>query len=210
MATVAIVAATGRTGRILVEQALIAGHTVTAIARQPLSLDVIHPRLTTRAADVLTPGSLDGLLNGHDAVISALGSSGRGPTTVYSTGTATITAALEKAGTRRLIVLSSAGLGVPDGAHPAMRLFAGLLRRIMRGPYTDMARMEHFLATTDLDWTSVRPTALNDKPGSTARRVSLGATAPVGNQISRTDLARYIIEHLQDPATYRTTVAISS
>ncbi|MFE3557302.1 NAD(P)-dependent oxidoreductase [Streptomyces sp. NPDC059193] len=210
MATVAIVAATGRTGRILVEQALTAGHTVTAIARKPQSLDVNQPRLTARDADVLTPGSLDGLLHGHDVVISALGSPGRGPTTVYSAGTATIAAAMEQVGMRRLIVLSSAGLGVPDGAPVAMRLFAGLLRRIMRGPYTDMARMEHFLATSDLDWTSVRPTALTDKPGSTTRRVSLGATAPVGNQTSRTDLARYIIEHLEDPATYRTTVAISS
>ncbi|MGK5559303.1 NAD(P)-dependent oxidoreductase, partial [Actinomadura kijaniata] len=114
-----------------------------------------HPRLTTATADLGTPGSLRGLLDDQDAVISTLGAAGRGPTTVYSAGTTEIIAAMRPG--RRLIVISSAGLGTPADAGPGTRLAARLLHQIMRHTYTDMARMERLLADSDLDWTAVRP-----------------------------------------------------
>lgn len=203
MATIAVIAATGRTGQIIVRQALDAGHTVTAIARRPL--DLHHPRLTQQAADVLAGPPH---LGGHDVVISALGSAGRGPTTVYSAGTAAIIAAMPPAA--RLIVLSSAGLAVPDGAGLGTRLIGKLLYRVMRHPYDDMARMEALLAASDLDWTAIRPTGLNDDPPTGKPRVSIGALQRVGHRTSRAQLAAYILGHLDDPATYRTAVAISS
>ncbi|WP_214412724.1 NAD(P)-dependent oxidoreductase [Sphaerisporangium fuscum] len=224
MASIAVVAAAGRTGKIIVEQALAAGHQVTAIARNPDALRVrpgvpadsgtstvaraADARLTVRAADVLRPGTLDGLLSGHDAVISALGSAGRGPTTVYSAGTASIAGAMGT--TRRLIVLSSAGLAAPADAGPVTRLFTRLLYRVMRDTYTDMLRMEELLAATDLDWTAVRPTGLTDRPATGRPRASVGATQRVGSRTSRADLAAYILGHLDDPATFRTAVAVSS
>ncbi|MFI6316216.1 NAD(P)-dependent oxidoreductase [Nonomuraea sp. NPDC050556] len=204
MATIAVIAATGRTGQNIVQQALDAGHTVTAIARRPLDLQ--HPRLTHQSADVLTPGSLR--LTGYDAVISALGSTGRQPTTLYSAGTAAIIAAMPPAG--RLIVLSSAGLAVPDKAGLATRLLGRLLYRLMRHPYDDMTRMEALLAASDLDWTAIRPTGLTDDPATGKPRVSIGARQRVGHRTSRAELAAYILDHLDDPATYRTAVAISS
>ncbi|WP_433247720.1 NAD(P)-dependent oxidoreductase [Streptosporangium sp. CA-135522] len=208
MASIAVVAATGRTGRIIVEQALAAGHAVTAIARRPQALGLDHPRLTPHAADVLRPGSLEGVLTGHDAVISALGATGRGPTTVYSAGTAAIVSAM--APVRRLIVLSSAGLAVPADAAAGARLFGRVLHRVMRHPYADMARMERLLAATDLYWTAVRPTGLNDGPAGGHPRVSIGAARTVGPRTSRADLAAYILGRIDDPATYRVPVAVSS
>lgn len=208
MSSIAVVAATGRTGRIIVEQALAAGHHVTAIARRPDLLGVRHDRLTVRAGDVLSPGSLKGALAGHDAVVSALGSTGRGPTTVYSDGTAAIVAAMED--TRRLIVLSSAGVAVPTDAGPGTRLFAAVLRHVMRHPYADMLRMERLLAATDLEWTSVRPTGLTDRPSTGGPRARIGGTHAVGTRTSREDLAAYILSRLDDPVTFRTAVAVSS
>ncbi|MFI6177957.1 NAD(P)-dependent oxidoreductase [Nonomuraea sp. NPDC051191] len=49
MTSLAVIAATGRTGRLVVERALAAGHTVTAIARRPGELGLDHPRLVRRA-----------------------------------------------------------------------------------------------------------------------------------------------------------------
>ncbi|GAA3424520.1 NAD(P)-dependent oxidoreductase [Streptosporangium sandarakinum] len=208
MSSIAVVAATGRTGRIIVERALAAGHAVTAVARNPRALGLRHPRLTVKEGDVLHPSSLRDALTGHDAVISALGSSGLGPTTVYSEGTAAIISAM--APTHRLVVLSSAGLAVPDGAGLGTRILSGVLKRVMRHPYADMTRMERLLADSDLDWTAVRPTRLTDDPGTGRPRVSIGATGVVGSSTTRADLAAYVLTALDDPATHRIPVAVSS
>ncbi|MEV4373529.1 NAD(P)-binding oxidoreductase [Nonomuraea sp. NPDC049637] len=208
MTSLAVVAATGRTGRLVVEHALAAGHTVTAVARRPDGLGLDHPRLVRRAADVTDPASLRAALTGHDTVISALGSSGRGPTTVYSQGTAAIVAALPPSA--RLVVISSAGLAVPAGARPVTRLLGRVLHHVMRHPYADMARMEQALAGTRLNWTAVRPTGLTDRPGTGHPRVSIGATERLGARTSRADLAAFIVAHLDDPRTYRLPVAVSS
>ncbi|MFI7420214.1 NAD(P)-dependent oxidoreductase [Nonomuraea sp. NPDC049684] len=208
MTSLAVVAATGRTGRLVVERALAAGHTVTAVARRPGDLDLAHPRLVRRAADVTDPASLRDALTGHDTVISALGPGGRGPTTVYSQGTAAIVAALPPSA--RLVVISSAGLSVPAGAGPVTRLLGRVLRHAMRHPYADMALMEQALARTELTWTAVRPTGLTDRPGTGRPRVSIGATERLGARTSRADLAAFIVDHLGDPSTYRLPVAVSS
>ncbi|GAA3431873.1 NAD(P)-dependent oxidoreductase [Kutzneria kofuensis] len=206
MSSFAVVAATGRTGRLVVDVALAAGHDVTAISRQPY--DLAHPRLTHRAADVLDPEALHAALAGHDVVVSALGSTGRGPTSVYSAGTAAIIPALPRDG--RLVVISSAGLATPPDAGPATRLLGRVLHHVMRHPYADMARMESLLAASELAWTAVRPTRLTDRPATGRPRASIDATTRLGNHTSRADLAAYIVDHLDDAHTFRRCVVVSS
>ncbi|WP_328402248.1 NAD(P)-dependent oxidoreductase [Nocardia sp. NBC_00403] len=207
MTSIAVVGANGRTGRIVVEQALACGHRVTAIVRRPGSFSPA-PGLREVIADPTIPGSLHGLLVGHDAVISTLGAADRAPTIVYSASTAEIIAAMPPGG--RLLVVSSAGLDVPADAGPASRVLAAALHRIMCHTYTDMARMEQFLTESALRWTAVRPTRLTDKPGATIPRVSLGATSKVGPQISRADLAAYLLDAVDDPHTHHVAVSVSS
>ncbi|MFI6597842.1 NAD(P)-dependent oxidoreductase [Nonomuraea sp. NPDC050536] len=200
MSHIAVVGATGRTGRLLVDLARTAGHTVTAIARDPSALP---PGLDRAPMDALGQ-----VLPGHDAVISAVGAAGRGPTTVYSAVTATLIEAMPTGG--RLVVISSAGLSTPDGAGPLTRLGGRLLHQVMRHVYTDMERMESLLTASPLTWTAIRPTGLTDAAAAGHPRASVGATTPVGPRTSRTDLAAYILTHLTDPATYRRPVAVSS
>ncbi|MEU1547415.1 NAD(P)H-binding protein [Nocardia sp. NPDC005745] len=207
MAAIAVLGATGRTGRIVVDRALARGHRVTAIARRAADT-VPAPGVTVVTADPCTPNELTGLLDGHDAVISALGATGRGPTTVYSTSTTEIIAAMRPSG--RLLVISSAGLGVPADAGPGTRLFARALHHVMRHTYADMARMEQLLAQSDLRWTAVRPTRLTDAPAGGRPRISLHAEKKVGPRTARTDLADYLLAAIDDDHTYATTVAISS
>jgi putative NADH-flavin reductase len=68
-----VVGASGKTGRHLVEQALHAGHTVTAVVRNPTRLPIRHQRLQVVTADVLDPAAIQPAVAGADAVISALG-----------------------------------------------------------------------------------------------------------------------------------------
>ncbi|MRH87897.1 NAD(P)H-binding protein [Nocardia sp. SYP-A9097] len=207
MAAIAVVGATGRTGRVIIDRALARGHRVTAIVRSAGSF-APAPGLTEIVADPTAPGSLAGRLGEQDAVISALGAVGRGPTTVYSAGTTEIISAMGSGG--RLLVISSAGLAVPAAAGTVTKVFAAALHRIMRHTYADMATMERLLADSDLRWTPVRPTRLTDDPATGNPRISLGATAQVGPRTSRTDLATYLLDAIDDPRTEHTAVAISS
>jgi NAD(P)H-binding len=68
-----IFGASGQTGRHLLEQALAAGHTVTAVARDPTRLPTRHQRLKVVTADALDPAAIQPAVAGADAVSSALG-----------------------------------------------------------------------------------------------------------------------------------------
>ena len=72
--------ATGAIGHQILLEMLARGHEVTAVVRDPVQLDVKHPKLTVVQGDVTDKNNLAILTAGHDALISALGPSGsKGP-----------------------------------------------------------------------------------------------------------------------------------
>src|SRR5229473_2929062 len=71
-----ILGATGGTGRLVVEQALAAGHNVTALVRSPERLALRNPNLHVIAGQVTDPSAVSRALNGADALISTLGGNG--------------------------------------------------------------------------------------------------------------------------------------
>ncbi|MFI6603212.1 NAD(P)-dependent oxidoreductase [Nonomuraea sp. NPDC050536] len=187
--------ATGGTGARLLTQALDAGHAVTVVARDPGAI-VLPDRARSDViqGDVLEPHTWSGAMSGHDAVLSCLGTRDRKhPTTVYSQGTANIIDAMNLAGVRRLVCLSSAGLEIPPGTPLGQRLVTRyVIQRLYRYGYADMAVMERIVRASDLDWTIIRPPMLTDSP-STGKTTS----------ISRAELARHMLEHLEDRKTWQ-------
>jgi uncharacterized protein YbjT (DUF2867 family) len=53
LATIALLGATGKTGRRVLTRALKAGHDLRVLVRGPAKLDVVDPRITVIAGDVL-------------------------------------------------------------------------------------------------------------------------------------------------------------
>lgn len=148
-----VIGATRGTGQQVMRQALAAGHTVTALARDPARIDAQHERLHVMRGDVLDPATLAPALMGQDTVISALGATtGRRPTTLWSDGMSNIIGAMRAAGVRRLVAVSAGPLGRDDGDTLAARLLMKpLLWAILRQPYTDLARMEGAIRESGLD-----------------------------------------------------------
>ncbi len=100
--------ATGGTGQHILTQALQAGHSVTAVARDPSQLAITHDQLHTVPGDVLDPATLLGCTDGADAVLSALGvGTSRSPTSVYSAGITNILHPMRQAAVRRILVISA-------------------------------------------------------------------------------------------------------
>ena len=161
MTRTVIVGANGQTGREAVAACLARGHTVVAAVRRPETMDGVED-VEVRKIGLGDPRSLVAAIDGADAVVSTLGHGGIGdasrPTTLYGDSARALRAAMRETATRRLLVLSSAGV-VQDDAAPWF--YTKLLRKQLINTYCDMARMETILEESeDLEWTSVRLTYL--------------------------------------------------
>ena len=207
-----IFGASGATGRRLVEQALGAGHTVTALTRRP---DRMPPRAGLRVVggDVADPGAVEATVAGSDAVLSALGVSySRKPISVYSQGTSNIIAAMHRQGVKRLVVVSSAPLDPAYRASDSL-LFTRVLeplfmRRLGRTTYQDMRRMESLVQASDLDWTIIRSCWLFDAAEVTDYR--LADNSVDGMFTSRADLAAIMLAQLADDRFIRKAVGVAT
>lgn len=202
---------TGGTGRQLIHAALAEGHIVTAPAREPARIRAVHERLCTTRADVLDPASLDGTVDGADAVVSAVGApQGRTPTTVYSGGVSNILNAMGRAGVSRLITVSA--LPVKPRAEVGRlerHVIYPILYRFFGGSYADMARMEELMRGTNVDWTVVRPPRLTNGGATGGYRTAIDHPLRRGRTISRADLAAAILGLLDEPRAVRATVEVA-
>ena len=73
---VLILGATGATGRLVVDQALLAGHSVRALVRSPEKLMGSNPALEVVTGQATDPDDVARAMSGVDVVISTLGSNG--------------------------------------------------------------------------------------------------------------------------------------
>lgn len=206
-----IFGATGGTGSELVKQATAAGHDVTAVVRDPARLALpsgAHLRVVT--ADIMDPAAIWPAVTGADAVLTAAGPRGTGPTTVITDSVRSIADAMGKAGVRRLLAVSGS-IAADDGESFYLRyLLKPVARRtFLRHVCADMRQAEEAVAETDLEWTIVRPPALTDGPATGKYRTAVGANLPHGFRLSRADLAACMLTLIGDPASVRRPVGIA-
>ncbi|MET0423373.1 MAG: SDR family oxidoreductase [Actinoplanes sp.] len=190
---IVVLGAAGRTGRLIVDEAVPAGHRVTAAVRNPDQFPVTTGVLVTRA-DVRDPSSLREVISGHDVVVSAVGPAGRKAGHLYSDGARATVTAMREAGVRRYLAITSVGVR-PDDPNFSW-WYRYLIRPLGADLYQDMNRMEDLVRATDLDWTFVRPSYLQDREPTDAYRVTDNSIPAKGWKITRTDVARFIVAEI--------------
>jgi putative NADH-flavin reductase len=201
---------TGRIGRQVVRRALTEGHVVTAVARRPETVTAAHDNLTVVAGDVLDRDSLHGAIASADAVVFAVGSRGRGPTIVRSTGIATVAKVMRANNVARLIVLSPSAVAISPRATLARRLFLRFfVHKLNRNPFNDVERMEDELRFTDLDWSVVRSATLHDGPPSGSYAVVPAERSRHERPVAVADLADFVVRHAADPTARHDTVTVT-
>jgi putative NADH-flavin reductase len=221
-----IFAATGGIGRHILEQAVAAGHDVTAVVRNPQSLAGQTGRVRVVTADLAAadPAVLTSAVNGADAVLSGLGPRNpRSDAGITSRGTRAIVAAMQATGVRRIVVVSAAPVGTvasPGRPNPPkhdpgdgffMRhLGAPLAGALFRAHYADLALMEDVLRDSGLDWTISRPPRLTDKPLTGSYRTAYGQNVRGGWLVSRADVAHHMLRVLDRPETIKQVIGIAN
>jgi len=197
-----VLGATGGTGRLVVEQALAAGHTVTALVRSPERLTLRSPRLHVIVGQATDPSAVLRALDGADALISTLGGSG----SLISDSTQAIIDAAPKAGVSRVVVLSSF-LVERERFDPVTRLLTGLA---MGSMIKDKSAGEKALRDSDLDWTIVYASGLTDGPASGSVVVlTEGRKWSLSQKVARADVAAWLVQAATSSQTSRRSFSIT-
>ena len=197
-----VLGATGATGRLVVEQALAAGHTVNALVRSPAKLTLRNPNLHVIAGQATDPSAVLRALEGADALISTLGGKG----SVISDSTQAIVDAAPKAGVGRVVVLSSF-LVERDRFAPVTRLVTALA---MGSMIKDKRAGEKALRESNLGWTIVYASGLTDEPaGGPVAVLTEGSRWRLSHRIPRADVAAWLVQAATSPQMSRRSVSIT-
>lgn len=202
-----VLGATGATGSRLVERALVKGHFVTAAVRDPMKLDLVHDRLTIIRLDILDQAALQVAIGVQDAVLSALGPGRDLHSNIVSLAVKEIIPAMERTSVRRLIFLSSFGAG--DTWEQASVLSKMVFSMLFKDVLKDKSVADDLLRSSSLDYTLVYPTSLTNGPLTGEYRVGAELRPGLIPNISRADVADFMLSQLTDTAWIRKTVIIT-
>jgi len=204
---VALIGATGFAGSALLKEALDRGHEVAAIVRHP---DKLAPRerLVAIGIDVNDTERLAASIRGRDALISAFNPGWKNPN-LYDDqvrGTASIIAAVRKAGVPRVLWVGGAG-GLETGSGARVVDDPAFPDAVRPGSLATIDALEQLRSEPQLDWTFLSPAA-EMRPGTRTGKFRLGGDrllvdANGQSRISVEDFAMAMIDELERPAHSR-------
>ncbi|HEV2376791.1 MAG TPA: NAD(P)-binding oxidoreductase [Streptosporangiaceae bacterium] len=193
---IALLGATGGIGGHVLGWALESGHTVQALARTP---EALHPApgLTVVQGNALDADSVTEVVDGAQAVVSALGPRGAKAPGLLAGAAANTVVAMAKTAAQRLVCVSAAGAFISTDSNMAW-LIKSVLPRVLATQFADVRRMEDVVRASGLDWTLVRASRLTNKPLMGHYRVAPDYPPPGGGKITRADVAHFIAHALTD------------
>ncbi|GAB5451072.1 MAG: SDR family oxidoreductase [Halioglobus sp.] len=195
-----VIGGTSGIGLQTAELAAQRGHHVTALARRPERMPLRHPRLQTVGGNILNKENMANAVRDKDAVVIAIG---MGPTrdevTLFSEGTANVLSAMQDGGVDRLIAIT--GIGAGDSRGHGGFFYENLLFPLaLKTIYTDKDRMETLIQSSTergIVWTIVRPGFLTDEPANHRYRVINDLQDVTAGDITRADVAHFIIAAIE-------------
>ena len=167
---VAVLAATGSTGSLVIDKLMAEGHEVVAVARSSAPPRSPASRFSSCKGDLTNVAFLRQAIEGCDAIISCLGQTRASkslfarrvspPDILYRVAAATL-AAIDD-GPQHLIYMSAFGVGDDLKRHA---LFFRIILRLssLHDAYLDHAQAEAAIRASSARWTIVRPPGLTDK-----------------------------------------------
>lgn len=202
-----IFGATSLTGKHIVEKALEAGHDVTAFVRDESRVPVKHPRLKIVCGDALNPSQVESAVIGSDAVLSTLGPKGK-PAVMAAESTKNVISAMQKHGVKRLVVVSVAGVPVPQDRRGS-NLMSALIKLFLKDVFMDRENQLAVLKSSSVDWVAVRVPRLTDEPARGSVKAFFGNPSP-GMKVTRADVADFMLKQLTDDQWLRQAPILSN
>jgi putative NADH-flavin reductase len=214
LAKLLVVGASRGIGLETVKAALLAGHSVRALARSAARLPIKNAALEKVSGDALDSDTIRNALQDVDVVIQTLGVD-IAPraiferTTLFSQSTRVLVDAMKAAGVKRLIAVTGLGAGDSRG-HGGLLYDAVLFPVLLKRVYDDKDVQEWIIRSSGLDWTIVRPGLLTNSPATGRYRVLTVPQDWQFGRISRADVADFLVRQVEDRALIGTTPLLVS
>lgn len=196
--------ATGRTGKLILQQLLQRGFMVNVLVRDKSKVKTIAQSLTIFEGSTLDAGVLGAAMTGCEAIISALNisrkydfpwSALRTPVNLLSATMKNIIPLAAKHHVKRIIIISAWGVSETRKDIPAW--FRWIIDNSNISPaYKDHELQEQMLAATDLYWTLIRPVGLTNF-GLKPVKVSFNNIPKPSLFISRKSVAAFTVDVLE-------------
>jgi len=202
MAKVLIIGASRGIGLETVKAALLAGHSVRALARSAASIPIQNPALEKMPGNALDSSTIRGALEGVDVIVQTLGvdiasRSIFERTTLFSQSTRILVDAMKIAGVKRLIAVTGLGTGDSRG-HGGIIYDSVVFPLLLKRVYDDKDVQEWIIGSSGLDWTIVRPGLLTNRPATGRYRILSAIEDWRFGVISRADVADFIVRQIDD------------
>ena len=168
MAKVLVIGASRGIGLETVRAALLAGHSVRALARSAASMPIQDTNLDKVSGDALDRDTIRNALKDVDVVIQTLGVESRlelssNARRCSRNSTRILVDAMKVAGVKRLIAVTGLGAGDSRG-HGGFLYDAVVFPLLLKRVYDDKDVQEWIIRSSGLDWTIVRPGLLTEQP----------------------------------------------
>ncbi|MFF3673076.1 NAD(P)-dependent oxidoreductase [Streptomyces sp. NPDC002120] len=189
-----VLGATGPIGQYVLQQALAAGHRVTALVRDAGRLPQRdEERVTVVIGDAASAADVEEAARGSQALICALGPGKDYKSTLATRTAAPVLEAMAAAGVARLVWLSALGSG--DTARRQSLVQATAAKLVMGTLMADKGIADETIARSDRDWTIALPVMFGNGPKSAHyRTIPLDGThGRVGGRINRADVADFLL-----------------
>jgi putative NADH-flavin reductase len=219
---VAVVAATGQTGRHAVDLLVERGDRPIAIGRSEGKLAELFrkhgDKVQLRVAEMHDAPALTKALEGADAVITTSGLDvglSMFSTDVYTTTARNVTAAMETHGIRKLVFMGTAVNTQPEDVVDRWDwVHWRVTRSILGRPITDQEEALEELRrhSATIDWVYVRPGELHNGPGGADLLdgfMGRGDIPRTLRPISRRDVAKFLVDQVNSDRLVHTAHAIT-
>ena len=207
---IAVFGSTGRTGGLVVQEALKRGDEVTVLVREPHRVPIAHPRLTVLAGSPTSPADVERCVRGVNAVIHCLGIGGKGTgasTILVSDSVKTVLESMKKHNVSRIVSMSVVGAG-RSGTWIANKIIIPLFLRWLIPIIEDKDRVETALRQSGVEWISVRLPSIVEGPAKPLRISADGRG--IGLSITAISAARFLLEQATSAAYLRATPSVSN
>jgi len=194
---IVVLGTTGRTGRLVADEAVERGMDVVALVRHEPDTP-LHPSIVVAVVDVRDQDAVATQLAGADAVVSAIGPVAGVTVREVSETTQAVVDAMVRTGVRRIVVAANRKVLSDDE---------------VTGQYSNVAaehrRVVAILAASGLDWTVLAPPSLTDDAGTGDVATAIGAKGP-GRSLTRADFAAALLDALDRPEWVGRIVGVSN
>ncbi len=211
-----VLGATGRTGKFIIEEAIVKGHKIATIARNP-------DKLKNYEIDIIqgTPYDYDTMeraMTGCDAVINTLNVSRKSdnpwapltaPKNLISKSASNAVKVMEKTGIKRYVALSTIGAGRSWKSTPPILRFIVSMSNLKHA-FRDHGKQEELLENSSIDYTICRAPMLSAGINSTGAIATKENEKPKSMKLSRNSAAEFFIRIIENKEFLRQTVNLSN